>query len=354
MHLIPDPRSLIPSPDPRSLIPSPDPRSLIPDPFHKGFTLIELLIVIGIIAILAGVLLSTFGGATESARLAKCQSNLRNLAAAANTYAMETEHYPLAGSEQYMSTEISDSGDIIIKVCEGWVSWQDKGMFKGKVTSERSVNQSYYVGNDEDVTHALTNGAIWRAVGRNHSVYQCPVHMKTCQDEAKRTPGWSYAMNPYFGCEREKGKALPDLERIYMSGLRRADRRLLFAEIPGLSEKKVNPKKYGATKLPELNFSSGSQYTDGILQYRATADGGGTGGGGANTSSSGSAPESMGFNHIRGRNIVGLVAFADGHTEALVIPKNGNFEELTGWLCGGYDITFSNGEYEKINDTNVD
>ena len=351
MHLIPDPRSLIPSTDPRSLIPStPDPRSLIPDPFHKGFTLVELLIVIGIIAILAGVLLSTFGGATESARLAKCQSNLRNLAAAANTYAMETDHYPLAGSEQYMSTEISDSGDIVIKVCEGWVSWLDKGMFKGKMTSERSVNQSYYVGNDEDVTHALTNGAIWRAVGRNRSVYQCPVHMKTCQSTAKCTPGWSYAMNPYFGCEREKGKALPDLERIYMSSIRRADRRLLFAEIPGLSEKKVNLGKYGATKLPELDFSSGSQHTDGILQYRATAEGGST----RNTSSSGSAPESIGFNHIRGRNIVGLVAFADGHTESLVIPKNGKFEELTGWLCDGYDISFSRGEYENINNTNVE
>ena len=295
----------------------------------KAFTLIELLIVIGIIAILAGVLLSTFGGATESARLAKCQSNMRNLAAAANSYAMETGYYPLAGSEQYMSAAVDDdSGDILIRVGKGWVSWLDQGKFRGNVTAAKSVSQSSYMGNEADVTHALTNGAIWRAVGRNRSVYQCPVHLKTCQVKTKTNPGWSYAMNSYFGCEKSAGEALAECNHKYMTRVERADRRLLFAEIPGLLPEKVNLKKYGAESLPDVDFSAGSKSTDGILQYEEN--------------------ESIGFNHIRGRNIVGLVAFADGHTEALVIPKDGNFKELTEWLCKGYDIGFSSGKYEKM------
>ena len=38
----------------------------------KAFTIIELLVVIGIIGVLAGVLMTSFSGGTESARAAKC------------------------------------------------------------------------------------------------------------------------------------------------------------------------------------------------------------------------------------------------------------------------------------------
>ena len=42
----------------------------------KAFSLVELLVVVAIIAILAGVLVSSFSGGTESARAARCLSNL--------------------------------------------------------------------------------------------------------------------------------------------------------------------------------------------------------------------------------------------------------------------------------------
>jgi prepilin-type N-terminal cleavage/methylation domain-containing protein/prepilin-type processing-associated H-X9-DG protein len=56
---------------------------------RRGFTLIELLVVVAIIAILAGMLFPVFSRARESARRAKCASNLRQLGLALQMYATD-------------------------------------------------------------------------------------------------------------------------------------------------------------------------------------------------------------------------------------------------------------------------
>jgi prepilin-type N-terminal cleavage/methylation domain-containing protein/prepilin-type processing-associated H-X9-DG protein len=73
-------------------------RTRRPRPRTKAFTLVELLVVIGIIAVLIGILLPTLGRARSTARRAACLSNLRQIGQALNMYAnMHKGQIPIGG-----------------------------------------------------------------------------------------------------------------------------------------------------------------------------------------------------------------------------------------------------------------
>ena len=104
----------------------------------KGFTIIELLVVIGILAILMAVTIAVMSRGTESALNVKCETNMRNLAAACQTYGMAVGHYPLAGSVEKMYIDTSRGVRNIRHVYSerpGWLSWNSAGAYKNEPTS---------------------------------------------------------------------------------------------------------------------------------------------------------------------------------------------------------------------------
>ena len=316
---------------------------------RSGFTLIELLIVIGIIGILAASMMSIFGGASDSAQASRCMTNMRNLATAAHSYAMSDGYFPCAGSYPYRAQD-----GIREKI--GWVSWVHPGFKSPYVPDKRGryPRQSaasvawrpvlaYEQGNESmrnKCYYAVTNGALWKHVGKSFDSYVCPMHQKACKS-FKIVPMWSYFMNSYFGVPNSSYGVTPWRARSF-SGLRSekkgiplgADKVLLFAEVPFAEI----PSKMGSVqnKITANNLLQDSDEFDCSLRY---------------DDSSGSTVESIGFNHKSGKRYMAHVAFADGHVAQLALPPDMSSSEvkgLTTWLCQGDEIAFDGKNYTRV------
>lgn len=304
----------------------------------RAFTLVELLVVIGIIGILAGVLLASFGGATESARAAQCLTNMRSLAQAANSYAVESRYYPLAGSRE--GADIDSKGKTWYESQPGWISWLCEGNYEdsdgnARASAHCSNKQPTFFGNgnEKDMTFALTNGTVWASSGRNKSLYVCPEHNLYRKNHRRSAPYWSYVMNARFGWDTSKGSKATGTSSVrgavYYNTLTRADKTLMFAELPT-----VDP-----VSGEDIGDDKDGTSSDCVLQYKKVQSKSGSEG--TDSSSEGEA-ESIGFVHKVGkRGRCAHVVFADGHTEKLVWRDGGTDPKtLTAYLCRGWDVTF--------------
>ena len=305
----------------------------------KGFSLVELLIVIGIIAVLGGVMLAQFSSSTESALATSCLNNMRSLCNAVLAQASKDGYYPAAGPYKYL--ELSEGSEDYKKELtgEGWLGTMPMASCYHNASDDGEVQRN-----------AIEKGTLWRAMSGARSAYVCPSHIKHCKRGNLPTPKWSYAMNSYFGWDC--GKAYADrigALRSYGSGTfsfkfssttykRSADKVLLFAEIP-----------FVANGVQEPEFETGaSSANDGILQY---ASGGGNERHNRSAERGGADPEAMGFNHKSGQDYSAHVAFADGHCVKLMLPRDCNEDDLinlTSWLCTGHEYTFNGSRYEKV------
>jgi prepilin-type N-terminal cleavage/methylation domain-containing protein len=81
-----------------------------------GFTLIELLIVIGIIAILIGLLFPAFKGVQDQARRTQAKNDLTQIVTAVNAFYTEYGKYPLVTSDAYITSTSSPSNANLLNV----------------------------------------------------------------------------------------------------------------------------------------------------------------------------------------------------------------------------------------------
>jgi prepilin-type N-terminal cleavage/methylation domain-containing protein/prepilin-type processing-associated H-X9-DG protein len=85
----------------------------------KGFTLVELLVVIGIIALLVGILLPVLNGARESARVTACLANLRTIGQAAGMYTSDNKGFIVPGTYRDTSQAPNANGHFVY---ESWAT----------------------------------------------------------------------------------------------------------------------------------------------------------------------------------------------------------------------------------------
>lgn len=126
----------------------------------SAFSLIEMLVVISIITMLMSFLLPSLSRAKESARMAKCGVQLRQLAIAADAFSVNNNG-ELPRSRQGSS--------------QSWVQspWTDENSIK--------------------------NGSLFRYTDGNVQAYQCPTFMRLYNPGVSGVAAFTYSMNEYIG-----------------------------------------------------------------------------------------------------------------------------------------------------------
>ena len=303
---------------------------------NKGFTLVELLVVMAIMGVLAAALTTQITKARAMGQAIRCKANLKNLAQAAQSYAVEEveNRLPWAGSHEwaYMGDAGGGSYRLIYHLQKGWVGWIGGGPWTA-FSSVPGKDPSYY-GDRQEMYHSLTNGTLWGLSGRDVKNYVCDTH-KAVGKRYGMNVMRSYVMNSYFGYDDRLGRAGASSGRSAtlgsISSRGNAGGLLLFAELPAF-------KPTGAG-WADVGKSSDMKAADSVLQMKIV---------GYNESAR-YTEEFIGFNHKVGKQYAAHVAYADGHVDVIVAPSSPStksLQNLSFFLCNGADVPADPGTWE--------
>ncbi len=136
-----------------------------------GFTLVELVVVIGIGAVILGLLAAALSRVRRTAQTVHCASNLRQMALAAQQYALDFQHFPPA---------VRYEMDGVMRT----LSWD-------WVTTGMGLN-----------SELISPGALWSYTDDPAHVQQCPAYHGPSNAGADPFTGYNYNTT-YLGGESQ-------------------------------------------------------------------------------------------------------------------------------------------------------